>query len=32
MWHGGEGAASREKFRRMKKSDRDALIRFVESL
>lgn len=32
MWHGGEGAASREKFRKMSKTDRDALIRFLESL
>lgn len=32
MWHGGEGAVSRELFRRMSKEDRDALIKFVESL
>lgn len=32
MWHGGEGAVSRELFARMSKDDRDALIRFLESL
>ena len=32
MWHGGEGAVSRELFKKMSKEERDALIRFVESL
>lgn len=32
MWHGGEGAVSRELFRRMSKEDRDALLIFVNSL
>ena len=32
MWHGGEGAVSRELFRRMSKEDRDALLRFLKSL
>ncbi|BEG62009.1 hypothetical protein Cfast33896_09640 [Coprobacter fastidiosus] len=32
MWHGGEGAVSRELFKRMSKEDRDALILFIESL
>ena len=32
MWHGGEGAYSREKFRTMSKEDRDAMIAFLESL
>lgn len=32
MWHGGEGEASKNKFKNMKKSDRDALIRFLQSL
>ena len=32
MWHGGEGAVSRELFRRMTKEERDALKTFVESL
>lgn len=32
MWHGGEGAVSRELFRRMPKEDRDALVVFLESL
>ena len=30
--HGGEGEASREAFRRMPKSDREALIAFLNSL
>ena len=32
MWHGGEGAVSRELFARMSRDDRDALIKFLESL
>lgn len=32
MWHGGEGAVSRELFRRMDKKDRDALVSFLKSL
>ncbi len=32
MWHGGEGAVSRELFSRMSREDRNALITFLESL
>ena len=32
LWHGGEAAASKELFRNMSASDRDALISFLESL
>lgn len=32
MWHGGEGAVSRELFRRMSKADRDAMLKFLQSL
>ncbi|MCH5181428.1 MAG: thiol oxidoreductase [Prevotellaceae bacterium] len=32
MWHGGEGEASRKKFSRMNRSDRAALVRFLQSL
>ena len=32
LWHGGEARAARENFMHMPKSDREALIRFVESL
>ncbi len=32
MWHAGEGAVSKELFKRMSKEDRDALIKFLESL
>ncbi len=32
MWHGGEGAVSRELFRRMSKDDRRALLLFLETL
>ena len=32
MWHGGEGAVSRELFRRMPKKDRDAIVAFMRSL
>jgi len=32
LWHGGEAEASREAFRSMNKSERDALLAFLESL
>ena len=32
LWHGGEGAASRRTFSELSKSDREALIAFVNSL
>ena len=32
MWHGGEGEASKNIFRKMQKKDRDALILFLQSL
>lgn len=32
MWHGGEGEASKKLFKNMDKSDRDALVKFLESL
>ena len=32
MWHGGEGEASKNLFKHMPKEDRDALIKFLESL
>jgi CxxC motif-containing protein (DUF1111 family) len=32
LWHGGEAEAARETFRNLSKSDRDALIAFLESL
>jgi len=32
LWHGGEAEASREAFRIMSKAERDALVRFVQSL
>ena len=32
MWHGGEGEASKNLFKQMSKSDRDDLIKFLESL
>jgi CxxC motif-containing protein (DUF1111 family) len=32
LWHGGEAEASREAFRSMAKSDREALVRFLESI
>jgi len=32
LWHGGEAAASREAFRNMSKADRQALIRFLDSI
>ena len=32
MWHGGEGEASKNLFKKMDKGDRQALIKFLESL
>lgn len=32
MWHGGEGEVSKNLFKNMDKSDRDALVKFLESL
>lgn len=32
MWHGGEGEASKNLFKNMGKSERDALVKFLESL
>ncbi|MET0312280.1 MAG: di-heme oxidoredictase family protein [Burkholderiaceae bacterium] len=32
LWHGGEAQASKEQVLKMKKSDRSALVKFVESL
>ncbi|MFN0041210.1 MAG: di-heme oxidoredictase family protein [Burkholderiales bacterium] len=32
LWHGGEAAASRDAFSKLPRADRDALIRFVESI
>lgn len=32
LWHGGEAQASRDSVLKMKKSERDALVKFVESL
>ncbi len=32
LWHGGEAKHSQEGFRQLKKADRDALLRFLESL
>lgn len=32
LWHGGEGEAAKERFRRLPKSDREALIAFLKSL
>ncbi|HXU71816.1 MAG TPA: di-heme oxidoredictase family protein [Polyangia bacterium] len=32
LWHGGQGAAAREAFRTLSKSDRDALVAFLNSL
>ena len=32
LWHGGEAEAARERFRTMSRQDRQALIRFVESI
>jgi len=32
LWHGGEAAASRDAFKRMPKADREALLKFVDSI
>jgi CxxC motif-containing protein (DUF1111 family) len=32
LWHGGEGQASRDKFAKLSKEDRERLIAFVSSL
>ncbi|MFN0038540.1 MAG: di-heme oxidoredictase family protein [Burkholderiales bacterium] len=32
LWHGGQAEASRETFRNMAKGDREALVKFVESI
>ncbi len=32
LWHGGEAEASRERFRQLPRTDREALIRFLHSL
>jgi CxxC motif-containing protein (DUF1111 family) len=32
LWHGGQAEGAREAFRAMPKAERDALVRFVESL
>lgn len=32
LWHGGEAAASRETVLKLERADRDALVKFVESL
>lgn len=32
LWHGGEGAAARERFRRLDRQERDALVAFLNSL
>ena len=32
LWHGGEAAGARKAFRNMPKSDRDALVKFVEAI
>jgi CxxC motif-containing protein (DUF1111 family) len=32
LWHGGEAQPARENVRAMPKADRDALIKFLESL
>jgi CxxC motif-containing protein (DUF1111 family) len=32
LWHGGDGEASREKFRMLPASDRDALVAFINTL
>jgi CxxC motif-containing protein (DUF1111 family) len=32
LWHGGEAEAAREIFRAMRTEEREALVRFVESL
>ncbi|MCO6187327.1 di-heme oxidoredictase family protein [Rhizobium sp. L1K21] len=32
LWHGGEAELSKDRYMKMKKKDRDALVRFLESL
>ena len=32
LWHGGEARESREAFRRMPKTDREALLKFLSSI
>ena len=32
LWHGGQAEKSREAFRNLPKADREALVKFVESL
>lgn len=32
MWHGGDGKYAREKFRNLSKDDRDAVVKFLESI
>ncbi|MDR1882856.1 MAG: c-type cytochrome, partial [Prevotella sp.] len=32
MWHGGDAKQAKEKFRNMSKEDRDALVKFLESI
>ncbi len=32
LWHGGEAEAARERFRHLSRTDREALVRFLESL
>ncbi|BCU79277.1 hypothetical protein llg_39920 [Luteolibacter sp. LG18] len=32
LWHGGEAGPSRDQFRSLPKADREALVRFIESL
>jgi CxxC motif-containing protein (DUF1111 family) len=32
LWHGGEAEASREAFCKMTKADREALLKFLDSI
>jgi CxxC motif-containing protein (DUF1111 family) len=32
LWHGGEAQLSKEKFRAMSKDDRNALVKFLDSI
>jgi CxxC motif-containing protein (DUF1111 family) len=32
LWHGGEGETSKNKFKQLSKSDRQAVIKFLKSL
>jgi CxxC motif-containing protein (DUF1111 family) len=32
MWHGGDAKNVREKFHKLSKEDRDALVKFLESI